>query len=233
MVYVISDLHGYPHSRFLRLLEKAGFTEDDFLYILGDVIDRNGDGGVETLNWLLYQSNARLILGNHEAMLLGCSFVFEETDEDFEKKLNAEKPDMVRRYMADGGDATLKAMRELSRDKRQDILKYLRDCPLYETLSIGDKDFILVHSGLDDFSTDKKMEDYTAEELLWAWPEITDAYYKDALSGMGHTPTLSYGDQYKDKIIRTDTWIDIDMGAGFGREPVLLRLDDMAEFRLG
>jgi predicted phosphodiesterase len=233
LVYVISDLHGYPHSRFLRLLEKAGFTEDDFLYILGDVIDRNGDGGVETLNWLLYQSNARLILGNHEAMLLGCSFVFEETDEDFEKKLNAEKLDMVRRYMADGGDATLKAMRELSRDKLQDILKYLRDCPLYETLSIGDKDFILVHSGLDDFSPDKKMEDYTAEELLWAWPEITDAYYKDALSVMGHTPTLSYGDQYKDKIIRTDTWIDIDMGAGFGREPVLLRLDDMAEFRLG
>ena len=164
MVYVISDLHGYPHSRFLRLLEK---------------------------------------------------------------------PDMVRRYMADGVDATLKAMRELSRDKLQDILKYLRDCHLYEILSIGDKDFILVHSGLDDFSPDKKMEDYTVEELLWAWPEITDTYYKDALSVMGHTPTLSYGDQYKDKIIRTDTWIDIDMGAGFGREPVLLRLDDMAEFRLG
>jgi calcineurin-like phosphoesterase family protein len=232
LVYVISDLHGYPHSRFLRLLEKAGFSEDDFLYILGDIADRNGDGGVETLSWLLYQSNVQLILGNHEAMLLSCSFVFEETEEDFGNKLNAEKLDMLRRYMADGGDATLNAMHKLSRDKQQDILEYLRECPLYETLRIGDKKFILVHSGLDDFSPDKKMEDYTAEELLWTWPEITDTYYKDALSVIGHTPTLSYGDQYKDKIIRTDTWIDIDMGAGFGREPVLLRLDDMAEFRL-
>ena len=152
--------------------------------------------------------------------------------EDFGNKLNAEKLDMLRRYMADGGDATLKAMHKLSRGKQRDILEYLRECPLYETIRIGDKKFILVHSGLDDFSPDKKMEDYTAEELLWAWPEITDTYYKDALSVIGHTPTLSYGDQYKDKIIRTDTWIDIDMGAGFGREPVLLRLDDMAEFRL-
>ena len=38
--------------------------------------------------------------------------------------------------------------------------------------------------------------------------------------------------KYKDKIIKTPTWIDIDMGAGFGREPVLLRLDDFKEFRL-
>ena len=45
MTYVISDLHGYPIEKLKTLLEKAGFCEDDFLYILGDVIDRNGDGG--------------------------------------------------------------------------------------------------------------------------------------------------------------------------------------------
>jgi serine/threonine protein phosphatase 1 len=228
MVYVISDLHGYSHNRFLKLLDKAKFSDDDFLYILGDVIDRNGDGGIETLNWLLYQPNVQLILGNHEAMLLSCSFVFDEIEE----KLNAENIDMVKRYMADGGDVTLKSMRKLSREKQQDILGYLRKCPLYKTLSIEDKDFILVHSGLGEFSPGKRMEDYTVEDLLWTWPEITDQYYKNVLTVMGHTPTLSYGEQYKDQIIRTKTWIDIDMGAGFGREPVLLRLDDMAEFRL-
>ena len=80
MIYVISDLHGYLHERFLALLDKAGFAEDDFLYILGDVADR---GGTATLQWLLYQTNVQLILGNHEAMLLGCAFVFEEIREDF------------------------------------------------------------------------------------------------------------------------------------------------------
>ena len=43
---------------------------------------------------------------------------------------------------------------------------------------------------------------------------------------------IAFGKEYKDTIIKTDTWMDIDMGAGFGEEPVLLRLDDMKEFRL-
>lgn len=232
MIYVISDLHGYPHERFHALLDKAGFSREDFLYIIGDVVDRNGDGGVATLKWLLCQPNAQLILGNHEAMLLACSFVFDEIDETFEDKMTAEKLDMLQRYMADGGDVTLKAMQRLSRDEQQDILEYLRDCPLYETLSVDRKDFILAHAGLGNFSPEKHMEDYTVEDLIWEWPELTDKYYDDILTVFGHTPTLSYGEKYKDKIIKTPTWIDIDMGAGFGREPVLLRLDDMAEFRM-
>ena len=44
MTYVISDLHGYPIEKLKTLLENAEFCDDDFLYILGDVIDRNGDG---------------------------------------------------------------------------------------------------------------------------------------------------------------------------------------------
>lgn len=83
MTYVISDLHGYPIEKLKTLLEKAGFCEDDFLYILGDVIDRNGDGGVGILQWLLSQPNVQLILGNHEAMLLSCSFVLEQVTDEF------------------------------------------------------------------------------------------------------------------------------------------------------
>lgn len=39
MTYVISDLHGYSIEKLKTLLKKAGFCENDFLYILGDVID--------------------------------------------------------------------------------------------------------------------------------------------------------------------------------------------------
>ena len=45
MIYVISDLHGYSIEKLKKLLETAKFGKEDFLYILGDVIDRNGDGG--------------------------------------------------------------------------------------------------------------------------------------------------------------------------------------------
>ena len=151
MIYVISDLHGYPHDKFLELLAKADFGKDDFLFILGDVVDRNGDGGVETLKWLLYQTNVQLILGNHEAMLLACSFVFDEITEDSIDKLDAEKIDMLSRYSLDGGEATLRAMQKLTREEQQDILDYLREAPLYETVSADGKDYILVHSGLDEF----------------------------------------------------------------------------------
>ena len=82
MIYVISDLHGYPVQKLKALLRSAGFGGDDFLYVLGDVIDRNGDGGVGVLRWLAEQPNAQLLLGNHEAMLLSCDFLFETvTDE--------------------------------------------------------------------------------------------------------------------------------------------------------
>ena len=232
MIYVISDLHGYPHNSFLDLLDRAGFGNNDFLYILGDVVDRNGDGGVETLEWLMYRLNVQLILGNHEAMLLACSFVFDEITESSLDALTDEKLDMLTRYQLDGGYETLKAMKKLDKDTQQDILDYLRDCPLYETVSAGGRDFLLVHSGLGNFAPDKKISDYTLDELVWTRPDLTTVYHKDIMTILGHTPTIVYGDEYDGKIIKTDTWIDIDVGAGFGRQPVLLRLDDMKEFRL-
>ena len=232
MTFVISDLHGYPTEKLKMLLEKAEFGEDDFLYILGDVVDRNGDGGVSILLWLLQQYNVQLILGNHEAMLLACDFVFGDITKESIDALDKEKIELLSNYMLNGGDVTLKALRKVSRETQMDILDYLRDCPLYEAVTAGGKDYILVHSGLDEFSKDKKLSDYTSEELLWAWPELTDEYYDDIHTVFGHTPTMSYGDEYKGKIIRTRTWTNIDCGAGFGNEPVLLRLDDYAEFSL-
>ena len=231
MIYVISDLHGYPHGKFLDLLNRAGFGKNDFLYILGDVVDRNGDGGVETLDWLMYQTNVQLILGNHEASLLACAFVFDEITEDSIDSLTSEKIRILTDYQADGGDVTLKAMQKLPKDNQQDILDYLSDCPVYEELKAGGRDFILVHSGFENFSPEKKITDYSKDELLWARPTLETEYYRDAMTVLGHRPTFSFGKEYEGRIIYTDTWIDIDVGAAYGRTPVLLRLDDLKEFR--
>ena len=78
-------------DKFLRLLKQADFSDDDFLYIIGDVVDRNGDGGVQMLLWLMEQPNAQLILGNHEAMLLACDFLFDDITEDSIDSFNSEK----------------------------------------------------------------------------------------------------------------------------------------------
>ena len=235
MIYVISDLHGYPLANFKKLLEKAAFSDDDFLYLLGDCIDRNGDGGVEMLCWLLEQPNVQLILGNHEAMLLACAFVFEEITEESINALTAEKMGLLQQYMQNGGDVTLKALRELRNrapDLIADIFDYLHDAPLYEAVAAGGKDFLLLHSGIDHFEKDKKLSQYAQDDFLWTWTSLETDYFDEIITVFGHTPTLTYGEEYTGKILKTRTWIDIDVGAGFGQEPVLLRLDDFEEFRI-
>ena len=62
MIYATSDIHGYPSDLFRDLLTKAGFGPSDHLYVIGDVIDRNGDGGVAMLRWMMRQPNVTLLL---------------------------------------------------------------------------------------------------------------------------------------------------------------------------
>ena len=66
MHYVIADVHGC-YDKFLAMLEKIGFGEDDTLYFLGDAIDRRPDG-IKVLLDLMGRKNVVPFLGNHEDM---------------------------------------------------------------------------------------------------------------------------------------------------------------------
>ena len=68
MIYVLSDIHG-QQQRFDSILEIINLQPEDMLYILGDVIDRNPDG-IRILRRIMAMPNARMILGNHELMML-------------------------------------------------------------------------------------------------------------------------------------------------------------------
>ncbi len=228
----MSDLHGMSLTELKSLLCKADFSENDFLYILGDVIDRRGDGGVEILRWLLTAPNAQLILGNHEAMLLSLGFLFEEITDNSIDKLDADKMSLYNNYVINGGDPTLKALRALDREAVTDILDYLRDCPLYECITVGQRDFILVHSGFENFDRNKKLSDYAPDAFIWAWPKYDEEYFEDVTTVLGHTPTAYYGSEYKGRILHRPTWIDIDVGAAYGNGGAILRLDDLKEFYL-
>ena len=168
-------------------------------------------------------------------MLLSCAFMIDDiTAENVEsfKKNEAQNQELFVNYILNGGDVTFDALGKLPKETRNDIFDYLRDCPLYEAETIGDKDFLLVHGGLDNFSKKRKISDYSVDDLIWAWPEITDEYYDDIHTVFGHTPTFGYGEEYRGIIIKTRTWTNIDCGAAYGIEPILLRLDDYKEFKL-
>lgn len=232
MTYVISDLHGYPIEKLKKLLEKANFSENDYLYILGDVIDRNGDGGIGVLQWLIKKPNAELIMGNHEAMLLACDFIFENVTDAFLEDFDEKKNRLLINYLFNGGGVTLRNLAKLDVEARYKIVDYLRSCPLYKKINVNGEKYILVHAGLDNFSPDKKINDYSANELLWAEPELNDEYYDDVHTVFGHTPTYLFGKEYNGKIVKTRTWTCIDCGAASGNEPVLFCLDDKREFKL-
>lgn len=157
MIYVISDLHGYPFVKFLELLNKANFSSDDYLFILGDVIDR-GMYGTEYLKWLLYQENVELLLGNHEAMLLSCSFLFEEVNEENLRNLTPESLELLANWKDNGAKWTLEGFYTMEQDDRISIIEYLREAPLYEIVSVKNQDFLLTHSGLKNFESKRNYQ---------------------------------------------------------------------------
>ncbi len=231
MIYVTSDLHGYPLEKFKELLNKANFSNDDYCFVLGDVIDR-GEDGVKTLEWLMLQPNIELLLGNHEATLLSNLFLFTEVTDDSINKLNLEQLELYYTWMNNGGKPTVEQLRQRPKDVIDGIIDYIKDAPLYETVNVNGKDFLLTHSALDNFDKAKPLTDYNEHDFLWYRPYLEDRYFDDIICIFGHTPTVLYGSEYRGKILKTETWIDIDTGASSGLPPALLRLDDMKEFYL-
>lgn len=224
MLYATSDIHGYPLDGFLRLLERAGFGDDDFLYVLGDVIDRNGDGGAAMLEWLTHRPNARLILGNHEDMLLACEYLFTgraESASVWEKR-------MLSQWVYNGAEPTIRALAELGRRRPSalgDVLAYVRRAPLYDTVDTAAGSLLLVHSGLGGFDPNRSLDAYLPDEMLWHRPHPEERFFEDRITILGHTPTDHYGTPRR--MFVTPTWIDIDVGGAMGRPPMLLRLDDL------
>lgn len=233
MIYLTSDLHGKLQC-LLTLLDKAHFfeREDNWLYILGDVIDRNLQGGVDILKWLLLQPNVQLLLGNHEQMLLSNRWLFEEVTDQSLNAFSADHLRLLNAWKENGAQCTMDALSKESPQTRADILEYLEDCPLAESVVVNDKAYLLVHGGLGNFSEQKKLSDYTPDELLWARPALESCYFPERFTVIvGHTPTDSYGAAYKNRMIRTKSWWNIDTGAAAkaGR-PMLLCLDTQKEY---
>lgn len=234
MIYAVSDLHGYPLDGFLSLLSKADFCDNDFLFVLGDVIDR-GEDGIKILEYLLDKPNMQFILGNHEAMMLSCSFITEKVTDEFLERLDDTGLRLVQSWLDNGAAPTVRALGQLAKTnpgQAEAIFDYLRDAPLYDTVTVGNNDFVLTHAGLGGYSPGKKLAEYSDRELIWNRPDSRERYSDRFFTVFGHTPTSFYGSMYAGKALRTDTWINIDAGVACGEKPMLLRLDDMKEFYL-
>ena len=231
MIYVTSDLHGHMEC-LKKLLDHVNFGDGDWLYIIGDVIDRNENGGVDILKWLLVQPNVQLIGGNHELMMLANRWLFEEITDESIDELSTERLKRLNHWKRNGGEVTMNAMHKESKETIQDILDYIVDCPLYERLCVNGQNYVLVHGGLGNFAQEKPMSEYTAHDLVWTRPTFETIYAPDEFTLIiGHTPTRHYGEQYENRMIKTGSWWNIDTGAAASAgRPMLLCLDNLMEY---
>lgn len=228
MIYTTADIHG-RFDKYQALLEEIRLSQADILYVLGDVIDRGPDG-VAILQDMMLRPNVLPILGNHEFMAAMClPWLMEEITEDSLARLDEARVGVLQDWMNNGGDPTLRALGELSQEERGDILDYLREFSLYEEVEVGDRSFVLVHAGLDNFAPEKALEEYRPEDLLFFRPRTDTAYWSNKTVICGHTPTWYLGDD-AGRIVRTDSWIDIDCGCGSGGPLGCLCLDTVEEF---
>ncbi len=74
--YVVSDLHGM-YGTYLDVIHSI--TDEDTLYILGDVIDV-GQHGIKILQDIMKRPNVRLLLGDHEWRFMKCFRIMREHD---------------------------------------------------------------------------------------------------------------------------------------------------------
>ncbi len=221
MIYCMSDLHG-RYDLFKEMLEKIHFSDEDTLYILGDIVDR-GPEPIEILFDVMKRPNVYCLLGNHEVMALA---VLKDLDAS-----GIDKVDMgaMIDWQFNGGASTLNEFYLLSAEERRDLLEFLDEFTLYETLDVNDNSFILTHAGLGNFNINKKMSDYSLYDLTWERPGLKDRYFPDdhIYCVFGHTPVQLYNN--KAEVIFGDHKIDIDCGASFpGGQLACLCLNDFS-----
>lgn len=230
MTYVMSDIHG-EYGKYLKMLDKIEFSDEDTLFIIGDTVDR-GEEPIELLRDMSVRYNVYPIMGNHELMALEVlkPLATEVSEENAERLIRTGVLEKLQFWMNEGGDTTLKGFRALSNDDRMAIIEYLEEFAPFETVKVNGNRFVLVHAGLGNYSPDKKLSEYSLEELAFMRPEPEDRYFEgqNVTVIVGHTPTVAMWGKHE--IYREEGLIDIDCGAAFGGRLACLCLDTMEEF---
>ena len=221
--YVLSDIHG-EYDKFMKMLDKIGLTDEDTLYVLGDVFDR-GPHPIKTLKKIMEMPNVIPVLGNHELMALEClDFLCQEITDETIENMSAEMFDNIVNWDYNGSRTTIAEFNMENDEMKREIVDFIKEFNVYDEVTVTttdgiDKTFLLVHAGLGNYSPDKEMEDYSLYELVWMRSDYNVTYYPDRENFYvisGHTPTqLIESNPRPGYIYRECNQISIDCGAHF------------------
>lgn len=213
MRYLMADIHG-EFKLFKEMLEKINFSDEDELYILGDVVDR-GAQPIPLLQFIMNKPNIKMILGNHEDMMLS-GLRFNKSRKVFSFTADANL------WAYNGGFNTGDQFMDLSIDEQMRVYEYVRNLPKYLIL---DEKYILVHAGVpliedEDFTVEEMSQILNRasnrDDLLWDRDMVRSKYF-EGFNGfhifVGHTPTLKL--HPSNEVFFGDGFTVIDCGACF------------------
>lgn len=235
--YVISDLHGQLHI-FEKLLEKISFSEEDFLYVIGDAIDRGPDG-IAILLKIMNTPNMELLLGNHEFMMLNTVSPDGSVDDISGR-------DSKLWLIANKGISTFEEYQKLDENRRKELLTWLTSRQLTKLVDAGGKTFCLTHSYYSDDAIEIPYSELTYElvrNIVWSTPYRYDIYApiseyskKPWTFVIGHVPVQRIMQEAKLEIFHEENIYVIDGGCAYkasGNLPdsccgvICMRLEDM------
>lgn len=230
MIYVLSDIHG-NERRFASVMSQIKLQPEDTLYVLGDVIDRHPHG-IRILRRIMAMPNAKMILGNHEYMMLralGFPYDGEQTNELVIERATAH-------WYRNGGKVTHDHLKRIRKTLRMQIVDYLHSLPLNIDVEVNGTTYKLVHGApVEEYSFDPKYKDAIHFSVWKRWG-LGDELPGDYTMIFGHTPTRHYQDTIPMEIWSGDHRIGIDCGSGYPQDPenpiskygrlACLRLDD-------
>lgn len=223
VVYVVSDLHGC-YDKYIKLLERLKMNPNDFLYILGDIVDRGSDG-MKILLDLINRKNVFSYRGNHDhyAQIMLRNFALAN-DGCFADGLE----ETFRLWLSDGGSVTYEEFLKLNESNQQAVLNYLNSLPLFEKLTVGGRKFFLAHT-VPEKAKMLNTDNCRISDFIMGEPEYEKMYFEDTTIVTGHTPTWFIAPEYTGRIWKGNNHIAIDCGAVFGNPLGCICLDTMEE----
>ena len=201
--WVIPDIHGC-HKTLRALLDNhIQPSKHDWLYFLGDYIDRGPDskGVIDYIRSLQEdQYNIRLLRGNHEDY---CIRSYEEKKQFLNVLF---RKNIISEWKKFGGKETMKSFGiKNPSDLPEEYIRWMKELEYYIELD----DFIIVHAGFN-FSVDDPFKD--EQSMLWIREFNPD---KEKLKGKrvihGHVP-INLEMIYHMKEYPSYQFIDLDNG---------------------
>lgn len=225
MVYVMSDLHGM-YELYKRMLDEIRLSDEDTLYILGDVVDR-GEGGMKILLDLEGRKNIIPLMGNHDLMAY---LILSRLNAGIREGELRDLQGLINAWLYDGGRVTFNEFKALSREDRARALFMLDGFRNYAEVKVGGIDYVLSHAAISGYTEGRPLSEYNTEDFIYERCDYTRPFFDGRVLVSGHTPTAAIEGATEGRIYRTRGHIAVDCGAVFGFGLGCLCLDNGKEF---